>query len=50
MPFGLYAVDPTDPDKVRTPRSTAGLLRRIAQAHAIPGDLLEQYPIDTSGG
>jgi beta-glucosidase/6-phospho-beta-glucosidase/beta-galactosidase len=45
MDFGLYAVDPDDPAKHRTPREAASVYARIAQARRIPEDLAEQYPI-----
>ncbi len=46
LPYGLYQVDPHDPQKTRVPRPTAALYARIATAHAIPADLLERYPIE----
>jgi beta-galactosidase len=45
LPYGLYEVDPHDPQKARTPRVTARLLARIASEHAIARDLVEKYPI-----
>ncbi|MBS1117954.1 MAG: putative glycoside hydrolase family protein [Deltaproteobacteria bacterium] len=45
LPFGLYQVDPHDPQKTRVPRPTAQLLARIAKGHAIAGDLVGRYPI-----
>lgn len=46
LPYGLYAVDPTDPMKRRVPRSTAALLARVAGARAVPSDLVARYPIE----
>lgn len=45
MRFGLYAVDPSDPQKNRTARPLAAAYRRIIEANAIPQDLLDAYPI-----
>jgi len=45
LPYGLYEVDPHDPQKTRVPRPTAQLLARIATEHAIARDLVEKYPI-----
>ena len=46
LPYGLYAVDPHDPQKTRVRRPTAELLARIAKEHAIGSDLLARYPIE----
>lgn len=44
--YGLYAVDKTDPAKVRTPRKTVEAFRRITAAKRVPADLMEQFPIE----
>jgi beta-glucosidase/6-phospho-beta-glucosidase/beta-galactosidase len=46
MKFGLYAVDPKDPMKVRTARPITDAYRRIATGRKVPSDLALQYPID----
>ena len=46
MRFGLYAVDPADPQKRRQARPLVQTYARITAAGRIPSDLLEQYPID----
>ncbi len=45
MKFGLYAVDPKDPQKKRTPRSSVDTFRQIADAEAVPDALQTKYPI-----
>ena len=45
MRFGLYAVDPSDPNKTRTPRETVPLVARIDAAGEVPADLAAKYPI-----
>jgi len=42
--FGLYAVDPADPQKNRTPRKTAETYGLIAEERRIPPELLVAYP------
>lgn len=44
--LGLFAVDPDDPTKSRTPRPTADLLTQIAQARDVTDELRQHYPID----
>jgi len=44
--MGLYAVDAADPSKTRVARRSVPVYRRIAEANAIPEDLLAQYPIE----
>lgn len=42
-PFGLYAVDSLDPQKPRTPRSTAHVYGRICAAGGLPDELIAQF-------
>jgi beta-glucosidase/6-phospho-beta-glucosidase/beta-galactosidase len=42
--LGMYAVDPSDPMKVRRARKAAAAYARIASSRGIPSDLLDQYP------
>ncbi|MFN7131553.1 MAG: glycoside hydrolase family 1 protein [Myxococcales bacterium] len=42
--MGLYAVEPKDPQKVRTARKSVGVYRKLADANGVPAELLEQYP------
>jgi beta-galactosidase len=44
MHFGLYAVDPADPQKNRSPRKTAATYGMIAQEGRIPPELTVAYP------
>jgi len=44
MRFGLYAVEPDDPQKNRTPRKTAETYGLIAAERRIPPELLVAYP------
>ena len=44
MRFGMFAVDPLDPVKTRTPRDTADVYGRIAAEGRIPADLAALYP------
>ncbi len=46
MRFGLYAVDPDDPQKTRTRRPAADDYARIIEENRIPDDLLKRYPLD----
>jgi len=41
--FGLYAVEPDDPAKTRTPRQAASTYAAITAAGDIPADLLERH-------
>jgi beta-glucosidase/6-phospho-beta-glucosidase/beta-galactosidase len=43
--FGMYAVDPKDPMKIRRPRKTVSAYGRIASSGSIPQDLLMTYPV-----
>jgi beta-galactosidase len=43
--FGLYAVDPLDPLKKRTPRPIAEAYRKVIEARDVPRDLKEAHPI-----
>lgn len=43
--MGLYGIDSRDPMKTRRPRKAVAAYSRIAQAGAIPDDLLEQYKL-----
>ncbi len=45
MKFGLYAVDPKDPQKKRVPRHSVDVFRQIADAEAVPDALRKKYPI-----
>lgn len=45
MRFGLYAVDPLDPDKTRTPRPVVADYARIIGGNRIPGDLAAEWPV-----
>lgn len=45
MQFGLFAVDPLDPMKRRTPRPVVDAYARIVEERAIPADLAGRYPI-----
>ena len=44
--FGLFAVDPSDPTKARTPRATVPLYAEIAGSASVPPALRQTYPID----
>jgi beta-glucosidase/6-phospho-beta-glucosidase/beta-galactosidase len=44
MHFGMYAIDPKDANKTRTPRETSNVYARIARAGTISADLLMTYP------
>ena len=44
MKFGLYAVDPADPQKTRVPRAAAAVYSRIAAQNAIPSAFVDAYP------
>ncbi len=44
--LGLFAVDPSDPERHRTPRDLVPVLARITAANAVPDALREAYPID----
>lgn len=46
--FGLYEVDPADPEKTRRPRPVAEAYRRIAEARRVPDELAREYPIPQS--
>ncbi len=48
--LGLYAVDPTDPDKTRTPRGIAPLYGEVAGVGKVSGHLAEAYPVDFGQG
>lgn len=45
MRFGLFEVDPADPQKRRVARPLAATYRSIIEANAIPQDLLDAYPL-----
>ena len=45
-PMGLYAVDPDDPTKARTPRKGVATYGRIAESREVPFDLAAEYPIE----
>ena len=42
--MGIYAVDPSDPDKARVARKTVSAYRSIIESNAIPADLAATYP------
>lgn len=44
--MGLYAVDPNDPQKTRTARSSVATFAAIASGGAIPPALAAKYPIE----
>ncbi len=44
--FGLYEIDPDDPQKIRTPREVAGVYGGIAEANKISEALQTQYPAE----
>lgn len=43
--MGLYAVDNSDPQKIRTARAGVATYQRIAAGNSIPVDLMAQYPV-----
>ncbi|MBK7972697.1 MAG: glycoside hydrolase family 1 protein [Deltaproteobacteria bacterium] len=45
-PFGLYAVDPSDPTKRRVARPAAAVYADVAQRNGISGALMSRFPID----
>jgi hypothetical protein len=47
LDFGLYAVRPDDPIKLRTPRVAASVYGQIAASRGISEELANQYPICT---
>ncbi len=48
--LGLYAVDPEDPQKRRTPRATVPLLAAITANGGVPEELRSRYPVDLDEG
>jgi beta-glucosidase/6-phospho-beta-glucosidase/beta-galactosidase len=44
MRFGLYAVDPNDPEKTRVARKSAETYGHIAEGRTIPAELMVAYP------
>ena len=45
MHFGLFGVDPSDPDKTRTTKPSAETYGRISKLRELPLDLRQQFPI-----
>jgi beta-glucosidase/6-phospho-beta-glucosidase/beta-galactosidase len=41
--FGLFALDPTDPELERTPRRSAEMYARIARAGGVTEDIIKEY-------
>ena len=47
--FGLFAVDPADPAKARTPRATVPVYAEIAGNASVTPSLRKSYPADLEG-
>lgn len=45
MKFGMWAVDPMDPTKARTPRPVAEAYRSVIEEGGLPDALAEKFPI-----
>ncbi len=45
MKFGLWAVDPMDPAKPRTPRPVVEAYRAVIEEGGLPDDLAERFPL-----